>query len=89
VRRLYRGELPVATRRELRARQAHCHDAQAAQAAWKAFRQVVAAKPVVDELRRMAGTRNRCLYCSDSRAADVDHYFPIAVDHFRAFAWQI
>jgi hypothetical protein len=35
----------------------------------------------------MAGKRNRCLYCSDSRAADVDHYFPIAIDHSRAFAW--
>jgi 5-methylcytosine-specific restriction endonuclease McrA len=87
MRRLYRGELPVATRRELRARQALCQDVPTARAAWKAFRQVGAASPVVDELRRMAGTRNRCLYCSDSRAADVDHYFPIAIDHSRAFAW--
>lgn len=88
MRRLYRGDLPVATRRELRARQALCHDVAAAQAAWKAFRQLVAAGPVLDELRRMAGKRNRCLYCSDSRAADVDQYFPIAIDHSRAFAWS-
>jgi hypothetical protein len=35
----------------------------------------------------MAGTRNRCFYCSDSAGADVDHYKPISIDHTQTFVW--
>ncbi|MBK1785236.1 HNH endonuclease [Prauserella sp. ASG 168] len=36
----------------------------------------------------MAGTRQRCAYCSDSYASDIDHYVPIARDHGRVFSWK-
>jgi hypothetical protein len=35
----------------------------------------------------MAGRRNRCFYCSDSRAADVDHYVPISRDYTATWRW--
>jgi hypothetical protein len=36
----------------------------------------------------MAGTRDRCFYCSDSRGTDVDHYIPIAHDYAQTFLWR-
>lgn len=36
----------------------------------------------------MAGTRGRCFYCSDSLAADVEHYVPIAGDYTLTFVWR-
>lgn len=35
----------------------------------------------------MAGSRGRCFYCSDSRGADVDHYWPIARKFVSTFEW--
>ncbi|WP_442792211.1 HNH endonuclease [Mycobacterium sp. 2-64] len=35
----------------------------------------------------MAGPRQRCAYCSDSHASDIDHFKPIAVDHGSTFKW--
>jgi hypothetical protein len=32
--------------------------------------------------------RGRCFYCRDSRAADVEHYVPIALDPVLTFAWE-
>jgi hypothetical protein len=36
----------------------------------------------------MAGSRDRCFYCSDSRGTDVDHYTPITYDFTETFVWS-
>lgn len=36
----------------------------------------------------MNGQRQRCVYCCDSRSADVDHFTPIAVNFSMAFSWK-
>jgi hypothetical protein len=42
----------------------------------------------MEALKRAVGVRQRCLYCCDSRSADVDHFIPIAVDFTKAFRWN-
>jgi 5-methylcytosine-specific restriction endonuclease McrA len=88
MRRIHRGTIPQASRLAMMKRAHSCTNTTTARAQWKAFRPLAACRPVVDELTRMAGTRNRCFYCSDSRAADIDHYVPITVDYQLTFAWN-
>jgi 5-methylcytosine-specific restriction endonuclease McrA len=88
MRRIYRGTIPQSSRVAMTRRANQCTDATGAKEQWNAFRPLAPCRPVINELTRMAGTRNRCFYCSDSRAADVDHYVPIAVDYRRAFSWN-
>lgn len=38
-------------------------------------------------LREMAGPRTRCMYCGDSRASDVEHYWPKTPFPQRMFVW--
>src|SRR5262249_26510890 len=42
---------------------------------------------VTATLRQMAGTRQRCMFCGDSRGTDVDHFRPIAVFRDGTFVW--
>ena len=88
MRRLYRRNLPINTRLDLRRRERLCVDALAARAEWTSYRPSAPARIPVDALRQMAGTRNRCFYCSDGRGADVDHYVPISRDPSMTFVWK-
>jgi uncharacterized protein (TIGR02646 family) len=88
MRQIERGQLPPATRRILRSKQALCHDVPTARAEWKSFRSTAAAKPVLDELRRMAGATERCSYCADARGSDIDHYLPISPHFDATFLWR-
>jgi len=85
MRRVHRGELSLPARRELRRRASLCTDSSEARQEWNRYRR---ARPVIDELKRMAGARDRCFYCSDSRASDVEHFIPIALDYEQAFRWS-
>lgn len=40
------------------------------------------------ELQRMAGRRERCMYCRDSLSCDVEHFAPISIRPDRAFVWS-
>lgn len=88
MRRVHRGDLSLAARRELRHRASLCTNSDEAREEWNRYRRAAPARPVIDELKRMAGTRGRCFYCSDSRASDVEHFVPIALDHEQAFRWR-
>lgn len=55
---------------------------------WKAFRKSAEVAPVVDTLALMAGPRQRCAYCSDSHASDIDHFLPIERDYNLTFKWR-
>lgn len=86
MRRVHRRPLPITALLDLRRRQA-ASTPQTARDDWRSYRAVVASHPVVDTLARMAGIRQRCFYCRDSRAADVEHFIPIARDASRTFVW--
>lgn len=55
---------------------------------WDAFRVSAEFAPLADTFGRMAGARQRCAYCSDSHAADVDHFKPIKNDYGSTFQWK-
>jgi uncharacterized protein (TIGR02646 family) len=88
MRRIHRGGLPVATRLEMYRRGKLCVDSAVARAEWQSFRPSVAAKPVVAELKRMAGVTGRCFYCSDGKGADVEHFFPVAEKAAYTMRWS-
>ena len=39
-------------------------------------------------LGEMAGSRQRCMYCEDSRGTQIDHFWPIARYKERTFIWD-
>jgi uncharacterized protein (TIGR02646 family) len=43
---------------------------------------------VAGVLARMTGLRERCMYCHDSRATDIDHFWPLSAYAARAFQWE-
>lgn len=87
MRRIVRGALPLRTRTVLRSRQRACTDSNTARTEWAGFRRTAQAKVVVNELEAMAGSRNRCYYCADSRGTDIDHFDPINRNARRTFDW--
>jgi len=54
---------------------------------WDRFRKSAKCRPVQETLASMAGSRQRCAYCSDSHASDIDHFKPIAMDYTGTFRW--
>lgn len=55
---------------------------------WKSARQTKSVKKIATVLRQMAGKRERCMYCQDSRATQVDHFWPKGPYPGRAFRWE-
>lgn len=88
MRRLYRERLDLGSRLNLHREGIRATDKVAARANWSRFRASVRCKPIENTLCSMAGTRQRCAYCSDSHASDIDHFVPISLDHSRAFQWS-
>ena len=86
MRRVHRQTLELEVRRELLARQRGVTPGTARDA-WASFRASKKSIAVVAALGEMAGKRERCMYCSDSRGADVEHYLPIAVSPETTFQW--
>jgi hypothetical protein len=48
------------------------------EAEWNSFRKCKAGREWAALLSECTGARERCMYCSDSRAVDVEHYRPVA-----------
>ncbi|MGW6740277.1 HNH endonuclease signature motif containing protein [Streptomyces sp. NPDC055025] len=87
MRRIERGEIPLQARQELYKRQILATSQEKAREEWNKYRRSVKSKVVVDALKSAVGIRQRCLYCCDSRSADVDHFVPIGIDFTKAFKW--
>lgn len=45
-------------------------------------------EPVVDALGKMAGTGERCMFCSGSEASQIEHFQPKALFPLRALTWE-
>lgn len=87
MRRINRVELPFATRVDLYSRQKTIVDGESAQSAWTRYRGTVPARAITETLARMAGFRQRCMYCRDSLACAVEHFRPKATYPNSAFIW--
>jgi uncharacterized protein (TIGR02646 family) len=94
MRRLSRPALDEAPEGWLKARQAELDAARAAGVSpdvgerWEKHRRALDQNGVLDALQRMVGPRERCVWCADSRAADVEHYRPKARYPEAVFVWE-
>lgn len=98
MRRVARPPLPGRAQAYLDRRQARLNALSPAQqrsavaAEWKLARQTKsiggAEHSVVSTLRAMAGARERCMYCLDSQACDIEHFRPKVAYPARAFVWD-
>lgn len=55
---------------------------------YKAARQAAWFQVIIDSLGCMAGVGQRCMYCSGSECAQVEHYRPKSTHPELAFAWE-
>lgn len=88
MRRVQRLPLPERTKRYLAKRQAKVDGGSPVDAVWKSSRQTQAMSQVESTLNQMAGLRQRCMYCWDSRGIDIEHYWPKSSFPEMAFDWE-
>ncbi|GAA2749159.1 hypothetical protein GCM10009869_03760 [Amnibacterium kyonggiense] len=55
---------------------------------WNAFRKLKSYGRLSESLAKPLGARKRCAYCSDSRAADVEHFRPKSMYPTYAFTFE-
>lgn len=55
--------------------------------AWKSVGQTKGIKTTRATLKKMAGGRQRCMYCSDSAGTDIEHFWPKSAYPERMFQW--
>jgi uncharacterized protein (TIGR02646 family) len=84
--------LPSATARHL-SKEAAIVDASSdkksmADKRYKVVRQLIWFRKVTETLSLMAGAGQRCMYCSGSESAQVEHYRPKAIHPEHTFAWE-
>jgi len=59
-----------------------------ASAHWGGKRKTQPILSVLAVLKRMAGKRERCMYCVDSEAADIEHFWPKTQYPGRMYLWE-
>ena len=87
MRRIARVALPEQTARYLNAKQSAVEADTEIDKLWKQQRRSASMRPVEAALRRMAGPRERCMYCEDSRGTDIEHFWPRVPYRERLFLW--
>ncbi len=87
MRRVHRPALPAAAQSYLDQRRLATIAAANVDSAWKTARQTQKIQVVVGALQRMAGARERCMYCVDSHGSDIEHFWPKSAYPTRAFEW--
>lgn len=87
---ILRTPLSSTTRRTLKQRQTKVDESSdptaTAVASWKTFAGKARAE-VLEQLREMCSGLERCMYCEDSMATDIEHYRPKSVYPGHAFTW--
>ncbi|MGK2876712.1 MAG: HNH endonuclease [Nocardioides sp.] len=88
MRRLVRVECPDSVARALDGRQAKVDSGSPVKKEWESFRHLKAYRELRKVLEEALGWRLRCSYCSDSYAADVEHFWPKENFPSRAFQFE-
>jgi uncharacterized protein (TIGR02646 family) len=89
MRQIQRKQLPKAQTEFLtKAQKEFLEQKPSTEAYWKKKRQHKSFKPILQTLEDMAGARKRCMYCSDSHGADVEHYRPKKTYPKLVFVWR-
>ncbi len=55
---------------------------------WKRKRGSQPILAVLEALKRMAGSRERCMYCVDSEASDIEHFWPKSPHCDQMYLWK-
>jgi hypothetical protein len=76
MKRIRRLDAPAAVDRYLAKKSAEVSGGKEVDAVWKAARGTKTMKDAMQALRRATGTRERCCYCMDSLATEIDHFWP-------------
>ena len=87
MRRVYVSSPKFGSRLELSRQQRAVSSPAEARSLWGRYRRSAKSRDVIRVLKDAAGIRLRCFYCSDSLAADVDHFVPITIDFNSTFRW--
>lgn len=88
MRRLHRPLLPGTVERRLSTYQQRIDAGDPVQQTWNQARRTMAiSREVTRILRHMAGQRERCFFCEDSRGTDIEHFWPKTPYPERAFSW--
>lgn len=92
MRRVVRPNLLPATQKALDGRQWKANEKRAAgtldiESEWKGARQTKPLKKALGTLKKMAGKRERCMYCGDSHGTDIEHFWPKTPYPERMFFW--
>jgi len=88
MRRIVRQPLSRTTEKRLAGYQRRVDSGESVQTVWKRARGTRTLRnEVAGTLRRMAGRRERCFFCEDSRGTDVEHFWPKQPYPERAFQW--
>lgn len=93
MRRITRIALSAATEIALHRRQQAVDEKQAegalsVESEWKGARQTRPLRTALSILKTMAGRRERCMYCCDSHATDIEHFWPKSPYPERMFQWR-
>ena len=63
-------------------------DPSRVQTSWKSFTRLKTYQELKTTLSEPLGARRRCAFCSDSRAADIEHFWPKSLYPGRAFRYE-
>ncbi len=88
MRRIVRTPLAPRLRRYLDRKQREVDSGRPVDVVWKRARRTRSMAAVYTHLSSMAGSRERCMYCQDSRGVDIDHFWPKADYPERTFVWE-
>ena len=88
MRRLFRPELDPALDEYLNRMQAAVDAGARIVQIWKAQRQTPTMRRVAQVLAEVAGLRERCMYCEDSRGTDIEHFRPKTLYPAYVFRWH-
>lgn len=87
MRRIIRVPLTPRAARYLDHKQREVDEGAPPRAKWQAARKTRTMAVVATTLKRMSGSRERCMFCGDSQGTDVDHYRPIMKFREETFRW--
>ena len=88
MRKIVRVSLPARASTYLARKQAEANAGGDPERKWKSARQTKTVRDLVlRALLQMAGVRARCMYCEDSRGADIEHFWPKVTYVQRIFDW--
>jgi uncharacterized protein (TIGR02646 family) len=88
MRRIVREDPPNQAQTYLARKQADINSGKGVETTWKNARKTKTMRRIFEILIRMAGNRQRCMYCEDSRGTTIEHFWPKSVYRTRVFVWS-